>query len=112
MFHLAHGLSNALLLPHVMEYNLPAAPKRYADVAIALGCERQLDDETTARKGIEKIKYLIAECDVPARLSEVGIPKDAIQQMAVDALKIQRLLKNNPRHISEEDAINIYEVAY
>jgi alcohol dehydrogenase len=112
MFHLAHGLSNALLLPYVMEFNLPAAPKRYADVAIALGCERQADDEATARKGIEKIKSLIAECGVPARLSEVGIPKDAIPQMAVDALKIQRLLKNNPRLITEADAIKIYEDAY
>src|SRR5438874_974986 len=83
MFHLAHGLSNALLLPYVMEFNLPAAPKRYADVAIALGCERQAKDKATARKGIEKIKYLIAECGVPARLSEVGISKDAIPQMAV-----------------------------
>jgi alcohol dehydrogenase len=112
MFHLAHGLSNALLLPYVMEFNFPAAPKRYADVAIALGCERQADEEATARKGIEKIKYLIAECSVPARLSEVGIPKDAIPQMAVDALKIQRLLKNNPRLITEADAIKIYEAAY
>lgn len=112
MFHLAHGLSNALLLPYVMEYNLSAAPARYADVAVAMGCKREADDEATARKGIEKVKSFIAECGVPARLRDVNIPKDAIPQMAVDALKIQRLLKNNPRHISEQDAVDIYEAAY
>jgi alcohol dehydrogenase class IV len=111
-FHLAHGLSNALLLPYVMEYNLPAAPARYADVAVAMGCTREADDTATAKKGIEKVKSFIAECGVPARLRDVNIPKEAIPQMAVDALKIQRLLKNNPRHISEQDAIDIYEAAY
>ena len=112
MFHLAHGLSNALLLPYVMEFNLPSSLKRYVDVAVALGCDREKDDIETAKKGIEKVKFLIAECAVPARLRDVGIPKDAIPQMAADALKIQRLLKNNPRHISEQDAIDIYEAAY
>src|SRR6185436_2669707 len=50
-FHLAHGLSNALLLPYVMEFNLSAAPGRYADVAVALGCSKQEDDTATAKKG-------------------------------------------------------------
>lgn len=111
-FHLAHGLSNALLLPFVMEFNRTAAPARYADVAVALGCPREDDDNETAKKGIEKIKSLIAECGIPARLRDVGIPADAIPAMAKDALKIQRLLKNNPRNINEEDALQIYNEAY
>lgn len=112
MFHLAHGLSNALLLPYVMAFNLPSAPKRYAEVALALGCEREKDDMATARKGIEKVKMLIRECGVPERLRDVNIPKDAIPQMAADTMKITRLLKNNPRPITEEDAIAIYNDAY
>lgn len=111
-FHLAHGLSNALLLPYVMEFNLPAMPGRYADVAFALGCSRGKDETETAEKGIKKIRSIIAECNIPARLRDVGVPREAIPQMARDALKIQRLLKNNPRHIDEEDAIKIYEAAY
>ncbi|OQP59810.1 iron-containing alcohol dehydrogenase [Niastella populi] len=111
-FHLAHGLSNALLLPYVMEFNYVAAPKRYADVAVALGCERGADDLKTARKGIEKIKELISACGIPARLRDVNIPKEAIPQMAVDAMKITRLLKNNPRPITEADAIEIFNAAY
>jgi alcohol dehydrogenase class IV len=108
MFHLAHGLSNALLLPYVMEYNIPAATKKYADVAIALGCERQADDKTTACAGVRKIKDLIKACGIPATLKEVNVPESAIPQMAADAMKIQRLLKNNPREITETDAVDIY----
>ena len=112
MFHLAHGLSNALLLPYVMEYNIPAATKRYADVALAIGCQRQENDEATAYAGVKKIKELIRDCGIPATLKEVNVPESAIPQMAVDALKIQRLLKNNPRLIEEKDAIAIYKAAY
>lgn len=111
-FHLAHGLSNALLLPYVMEFNLSAAPDRYAGVAVALGCSRENDDITTAEKGIEMVRYLIRECGVPARLRDVGINEEAIPDMAEAALKIQRLLKNNPREITLEDAISIYKAAY
>jgi alcohol dehydrogenase class IV len=112
MFHLAHGLSNALLLPYVMEYNIPAATKRYADVAIALGCDRKESDAETAYAGVQKIRELINACGIPATLKEVNVPGSAIQQMAADAMKIQRLLKNNPREITEQDAIAIYKAAY
>jgi alcohol dehydrogenase len=112
MFHLAHGLSNALLLPYVMEFNIPASPKRYAEVAIALGCETQSTDEETAMEGVKKIRELIKACGIPSTLTEVNVPESAIPQMAADAMKIQRLLKNNPREISEKDAIEIYKAAY
>lgn len=112
MFHLPHGLSNALLLPYVMEYNIPAATKRYADVAVALGCNRQGNDEATAYAGAEKVKALIKACGLPATLREVNIPESAIPAMATDALKIQRLLKNNPRLVTEADAIAIYKAAW
>ena len=112
MFHLAHGLSNALLLPFVMEFNIPSAVKRYAEVAIALGCERQNNDERTAYAGVQKIKKLIKTCGIPASLKEVNVPETVIPQMAADAMKIQRLLKNNPREITEKDAIAIYKAAY
>jgi alcohol dehydrogenase class IV len=112
MFHLAHGLSNALLLPYVMEFNIPASPKRYADVAIALGCQREENDLATAYAGVQKICEIIKACGIPATLKEVNVPESAIPQMAIDAMKIQRLLKNNPREITEQDAINIYKAAF
>ncbi|MCU7551891.1 iron-containing alcohol dehydrogenase [Chitinophagaceae bacterium LB-8] len=111
-FHLPHGLSNAILLPYVMEFNLPSAISRYAQVAIALGCCREESEEATAYKGIERIKRLIEACGIPARLRDVGVPEQAIPEMATAALKITRLLKNNPRTITIEDAIGIYQAAY
>ncbi len=112
MFHLAHGLSNALLLPYVMEFNIPAATKRYAEVAMALECKQQQDDTATAHAGVQKIRELIKACGIPATLKEVNVPESVIPQMAIDAMKIQRLLKNNPREITEQDAIDIYKAAF
>jgi len=104
-FHLPHGLSNALLLPYVMEFNIPAARDRYTGVARALGCN-------TAEEGVEKIRQLIRDCGIPATLKEVNVPFDAIESMAGDALKITRLLNNNPRPVTKEDAVAIYKAAY
>lgn len=112
MYHLVHGLSNALLLPYVMEYNIPAATKKYAEVAMAMGCGRMNNDEETALAGVEKIKELIKNCDIPATLKEVKVDASSIPEMAIEALKVQRLLKNNPREITEQDAVNIYKSAY
>lgn len=110
-FHLAHGLSNALLLPYVMEYNIPSATKKYAEVAIALGCNKQADDVSTAASGVARIKSIIKACGIPLTLKEVRVPDEAIAPMAADAMKVQRLLKNNPKEISEQDAIAIYKAA-
>jgi alcohol dehydrogenase class IV len=112
MFHIAHGLSNALLLPYVMRYNAISAPARYADVARALGCNSLGTDLETAYAGVEKVSWLIKQCHLPEKLSDVGVPRSAIPAMAADAMKITRLLKNNPRAITISDAINIYEEAY
>ncbi|GAB4018682.1 iron-containing alcohol dehydrogenase [Spirosoma koreense] len=112
LFHLAHGLSNALLLPYVMEFNIPASIERYAQVAVALGCEPGPDFAETAARGVEKVNELIRDCGIPARLRDLNIPKEVIPQMAEDALKVTRLLKNNPREITLDDAIAIYTAAY
>lgn len=112
MFHLPHGLSNALLLPYVMEFNISASPQKYASVAMALGCSQQNSIEETAMAGVQKIKELISACAVPATLQAVDVPFEAIPSMAEAAMQIQRLLKNNPRTVTLEDAISIYKAAY
>lgn len=111
-FHLPHGLSNALLLPYVMEFNIPAAVGRYADVAVALGVDYSGDARTTALKGVEKIRELSKACGIPMSLREVGVPVGAIPEMAEASMKITRLLNNNPRPVTVEDAITIYNAAY
>lgn len=107
-FHVAHGVSNAVLLPHVLEFNLPAAPDRYADIAVALGVQRQTDDLETARLGLDRLRQLLRQCGIPATLRELGIPADAIERMARSAMTVTRLLQRNVRQVNLEDAIEIY----
>jgi len=112
MFKVPHGLANALLLPYVMEYNLSANAEQFQQVALALGAEQSETPEETALKGVVLVRKLMQQCKLPSKLSEIGIPENAIPEMAMSALKIQRLLKNNLREILVEDAINIYQKAY
>ena len=111
-FGIGHGLANALLLPHVMRWNLPAAPDRYARIARALGVEAKADHLGTARAGVERLAEMLAACPVPQRLSELGVPERALPDLARSALTVKRLLKNNPRPVSEEDALAIYRAAF
>ena len=111
-YKLAHGLSNAVLLPWVMEYNLEASPERYAEVAVALGCERKSTEKETAIAGVEKVRSLLDECGLPGRLSEVGINADSYEKMASSAFQIQRLLKNNPREMTIDNIKDIYKNAF
>jgi alcohol dehydrogenase class IV len=111
-FHIPHGLSNALLLPYVMEFNLPKAIIEYANIAKVIGAEIGHTDEETAKNGILKIRELNAACKIPSKLSDLGIPITAIDKMANNALEIQRLLKNNPKKVELEDAKTIYKAAF
>lgn len=111
-FHIPHGLSNAILLPSVMKFNMPANIKRHAEVAIALGCEPGKDDHETAQHGVDFIYRLAAAVGIPDKLTALGIPQTAVDGMAKAAMQVQRLLKNNPREVTEQDAKDIYNSLY
>ncbi len=111
-FHISHGLSNAILLPSVMRFNYSANPEKYAEVAIACGVERKENDEKTAMAGVDFITELSKRCGIPTTLSEINIPESAVDRMAKAAMNVQRLLKNNPRTVTEADAKEIYESLY
>ena len=110
-FHIAHGVANSLLLPHVLRFNLESAAERYADVAEALGCNREQDDAETALKGIERIERLSETIGLERRLSAFGISHNTIPHMAAAAMTVQRLLMRNPREVTESDALAIYQAA-
>lgn len=110
-FHIPHGVANSLLLPHVLRFNLPAAPARYADVAEALGVKRTGNDEADALAGIDEIDRLSIAVGIERHLSHFGISANAVPKMAAAAITVTRLLNNNPRVVSEEDAQKIYEAA-
>jgi alcohol dehydrogenase class IV len=111
-FHVAHGVSNAVLLPEVLRFNLPHAAERYATVARAMGVEGNGPSLSLAQCGVERLAHLAQECGVPQRLSELGVPREAIPSMAEAAMQVTRLLKNNPRPVTEQAAVGIYEAIY
>lgn len=108
-YHISHGLANAILLPEVMFFNLPATLEKSVNIALALGVEPCATNEDTALAGIEEIKTLSAACGIPQHLSEIGISEDSIGELAVIALNVKRLLNNNPRELDFEDAVGIYK---
>lgn len=110
-FHIAHGLSNAVLLPHVMRFNLPAARNRYQALARAMGCDAR-PGRDLAESGIDKVIELMQACGIPLTLKALDIPRDAIPLMGEEAMQITRLLKNNPREVTLNDALDIYHAAY
>lgn len=112
MFHKSHGLSNSVLLPTVMKFNMSANLKKYAEVAIACGCEAGANDEETAMRGVEFVAQLSKNCGIPQTLAEIDIPQTAVPEMAAAAMKQQRLLVNNPRPVTEQDAADIYNLLY
>lgn len=107
-FHVPHGVSNAILLPEVLEFNLPAAPERYARIALAMGCEDAGSDPLTAQRGIDRIRDLCRRCAIPSCLSEFGVRDVDVPGMAESAMTVTRLLKNNPRDVTRGDAERIY----
>ncbi len=111
-YRIAHGVANSLLVPHVFRFNLPSMPDRYADIAVALGVAPGGSSETTAAAGLERLVELSRACGVPQRLRDVKIPEADLPRLAREAFKVQRLLKNNPREITEADALAIYRAAY
>lgn len=107
-FHVPHGLSNAILLPDVMEFNLSAAPQRYARIAVAMGCKEADNDLLTAQRGIERIREICRRCGITSRLSDFGVQESDIPDMAKSAMAVTRLLKNNLKSVTQEDAERIY----
>jgi len=110
-FDIAHGLANSILLPYVMEFNRPACEQRFARIAEALGITAGSITEK-AVAAVEAVRQLSTDVGIPKRLRDIGIPEEAIGDMAAGAVKVTRLLNNNPRPVRAEDAEAIYRKAY
>jgi len=112
-FGVPHGVANSLLLPYVMEFNLPADPARFSQIAVALGQDvGGLSPAEAAARSVRAVVKLSADIGIVSRMRDLGVPADAIDDMAAAALKVTRLLNNNPRTITLEDAKRIYRSAY
>lgn len=113
-FHIPHGLSNALVLPAVLRFNAPQAMPLYAELAPLLLGERLQPGsaESLCQQFIDELGQLNQRCGLPSRLRDAGVPQSMLAQLASDAMLQQRLLVNNPREVSEADALAIYREAY
>ena len=107
-YHLAHGLTNALVLPHVLEFNEPAAGDLYTELAGIVNP----DVPPSPASLVARLRALTATCGLPVRLRDVEIPDTDLPMLAKDSMQHQRLLVNNPRDVSEQDALAIYRAAY
>ena len=107
-FGVAHGVANALLLPEVMRFNLPAAPERFRDIAEALGCDiAGLSDVEAAEKGIAEVERMCREMNIPKYLEDVGVDKAQVPAMAVTALQ-DGVGATNPRPTTVEECMEVY----
>ncbi|OWT57443.1 iron-containing alcohol dehydrogenase [Candidimonas nitroreducens] len=111
-YHLPHGLTNALVLLPVLEFNLPAAAAQYAQLARELLPAAAGDDQAQATELLRTLRELVAKTGLPLRLRDHGVPKGDLPMLAADAMKQTRLLINNPREVTEQDALAVYESVY
>ncbi|MDR6677662.1 iron-containing alcohol dehydrogenase [Pseudomonas oryzihabitans] len=108
-FHVTHGVANAMLLPHVMAFNLDSCAPRLKRAAVVCGLAHAEDsDETAARKLIEQIAAWTATLEIPQDLAAFGVREEHLPDMAVAASKVTRLMVNNPKPLSLDDIQALY----
>lgn len=112
VFHVPHGLSNSLVLPHVMRFNISHVSEHYAELADAVlpGCSGS--DEEKSLQLINFFEQVAERTGIARTLREVGVSESDLEQLATDAMLQTRLLDNNPRQVTYEDALQIYQAAF
>ncbi|MBQ7907094.1 MAG: lactaldehyde reductase [Clostridia bacterium] len=111
-FDIAHGVANALLLPFVMEFNMPACVVKYGRIAKAMGVDTSnMTKEEAAQAAVDAVKQLSLDLKIPQTLREINIPEDALEQLASDAFN-DVCTGGNPREITEADILELYKKAY
>ena len=113
-YHIPHGLSNSLVLPHVLRFNASAASELYAELApiILPGLNLPTDSREVSELLAEHFLSLAADLGLQTRLSEMNIAESDLPKLAEEAMLQQRLLINNPRELSFDDALSIYQQAF
>lgn len=111
-FDTPHGVANALLLPHVLKFNGVVCPQLYRNMGYAIGLDMsETTDEEAIDKVVEAVKELSIKLNIPQTLREIGIPRDMIPTLANQAIN-DACTPGNPREVTVEDIIDIYESAY
>ena len=112
-FHLSHGMSNAVMLPHVMKVNAPFCSEKLYCVAKLLNvCESHHTKDEAVQLLLTAIERLCRNVNIPQSLKHFDIPEDCLNELAIEASKVTRLLRNNPKQLSVEEIENIYRHAF
>lgn len=111
-YHIAHGLSNALMLGPVLRYNASTAAPLYAELADVLGVEGSGNADQRSAAFVEHMLNLMEESGAPRRLRDVGVTEESLPRLAADAMLQTRLLMNNPVDVQEQDALHLYQQAF
>jgi alcohol dehydrogenase len=111
IFHVPHGLSNSLVLPHVLRFNLSHAEPLYAELASIIVPQATGSEAARSLAMIDALAALASRLGIATRMGELGIVLSDVEQLARDAMLQTRLLDNNPRQISLADATAIYTAA-
>ncbi len=106
-YKIPHGVSVALTLPYIMEYNAPAVKEKLVRVARALG-ETGLT-EAAASRAVARVKSMLEKLELPTRLSDLNVPREDLPKLAEDMLKAKGYLARNPRKVEHEDAVKTFE---
>jgi alcohol dehydrogenase class IV len=106
-----HGVVNAVLLPYAMEFNMPAAPKKFANLAKTMGTDiSNLETMEAAQKAVENVKKMVVDLNIPTSLKMFNVTEDTIPQMARDSFKAANA-KVNCRTVTIEDLEMLYRKA-
>jgi alcohol dehydrogenase len=109
-YRISHGLSNAILLPHVMKYNLDSAEDKFKDIAIAMGTDvTRLSIRQAAEKMVKNLFSLVNDLNIQVSLKDKGITAADLDVMVEAACKVTRLLDNNPRPMTKDAMRDIYK---
>ena len=112
-YHIPHGLSNSLVLSEVLRFNAPEAAALYAQLLTCIDPAAAAHDDTRGCDAfITAIDTLIDDVGLPRRLRDLQVPEADLPMLAADAMLQQRLLVNNPREVSEADALAIYRCVH
>lgn len=112
-FHVPHGHSNALVLMPVLQFNLPAAHALYGELASSLRRDgRPSCAGHTGDAFVRAMDELVGDLGIERRLRDVGVRETDLETLAIDAMKVQRLLVNNPREVTLDDARALYRQAF
>jgi alcohol dehydrogenase class IV len=112
-YHMTHGRTNAIMLPHIMKYNICGNPIKYAKIAALMG--QDIEGYSTiqaADMAVKAIEALLDSITVSCRIGDYNIPVEDLPKLVKGAMKQSRLFVPNPRDLTEDDVRSIYQEAY